>query len=107
MSTPLQNQRHVHHFDSRTYIKAKIEGTMTVQALSLYLSENNPDATTQSDAKMYGGALRPWASAAVKPMFFTMVGSDSENPYSAMVLQMATKARIQVCVDWTSTQLEL
>jgi hypothetical protein len=36
-----------------------------------------------------------------------MVGSDSENPYSAMVLQMATKARIQVCVDWTSTQLEL
>jgi hypothetical protein len=68
------------HFDSRTYIKAKIEGTMTVQALSLYLSENNPDATTQSDAKMYGGALRPWASAAVKPMFFTIVGSDSENP---------------------------
>lgn len=57
-----------------------MEGTITVHALSLYLSENNPDATTQKDAKIYGGALKPWALAAVNPIFFTIVGSDSEKP---------------------------
>jgi hypothetical protein len=61
-------------------MKAKIDGTITVHARSLYLSENNPDATTQKEAKIYGGALKPCASAAVNPMFFTIVGSESEKP---------------------------
>lgn len=67
-----------------------------VAARRRYLSEKKPDATTQMEANTYGGALSPWrvssatrtddnarptwASAAVKPMFLTIVGSDNEKP---------------------------
>lgn len=72
---------------------------MTVAALIRYRSENKPEATTQKDANTYGGALRPCAAAAVNPMLRTIVGSDKAKPYSAMVLQIAIRQRIQVWTD--------
>jgi len=81
-------------------MKLKNDGTTTVAARRRYLSEKRPDATTQNAAKTYGGALRAWALAAVKPMFLTMVGRAKANPYTAIVLQMKQNDRIHTCGDW-------
>jgi hypothetical protein len=83
----------------RTHVKANNEGTPIETARIRYLSENSPEQTTQIAAKTYGGALRPCALAALKPMFLTMVGSDRANPYKARVSQMAMNAMVQVCTD--------
>lgn len=90
-----------------TYTNATQVGMTTDHILWRYRSEYHPDATVQNPAKMYGGALRACALAALKPRLFMMVGRVKERPYTAMQRQNCDQEAIQTCQDWYKPNLNL